>query len=99
MGLFKSKVEKMKAKRDVEGLIKALKDEDWNVREAAASALGEIGDKRAVKPLKDALEAEYVFLGGGSSFEDMVRQGAEMHHRINSFKEAAKKALGKIKAK
>jgi HEAT repeat protein len=98
MGLFKSKVEKMKAKRDVEGLIEALNDEDFNVRAAAASALGEIGDKRAVKPLRDALKAGYLFVGGDYSFEDMA-QRAEVQQRINSFKEAAEKALKKIKAK
>lgn len=36
-------------------LIKALQDEDGYVREAAASALGKIGDKRAVEPLIAAM--------------------------------------------
>jgi len=31
MGLFKPNIEKMKAKGDVKGLIKALKDKDWHV--------------------------------------------------------------------
>jgi len=45
-------VEKMKAKRDVNGLIKALDYEKASeVRHAAAKALGEIGDTRAVEPL------------------------------------------------
>lgn len=45
-------VEKMKAKKDVSGLIKALSyTKDASVREAAAHALGEIGDPRAVEPL------------------------------------------------
>ena len=52
-GLFgPPNVEKLQAKGNVKGLIKALgykKDED--VREAAAKALGEIGDARAVEPL------------------------------------------------
>ena len=49
-------VEKMKAKRDVNGLIKALNyKQDSEIRENAAKALGEIGDTRAVKPLSIAL--------------------------------------------
>jgi HEAT repeat protein len=45
-------VEKMKAKKDVNGLIKALSyTKDATIREAAASALGEIGEPRAVEPL------------------------------------------------
>jgi len=49
----------MKAKKDVEGLIKALNYErDHDVRMGAAEALGEIGDKRAVEPLIQALEAD-----------------------------------------
>ena len=56
-------IEKMKAKRDVQGLIKALlykKDstegEHFRVRRTAAKALGEIGDPRAVEPLISMLK-------------------------------------------
>jgi HEAT repeat protein len=49
-------VEKMKAKKDVQGLIEALDyRKDNGIREAAARALGEIGDKRAAKALIDVL--------------------------------------------
>lgn len=54
-------VEKMKARRDVQGLIKALgyqKGESWdakNIRQGAARTLGELGDLRAVGPLSAAL--------------------------------------------
>jgi hypothetical protein len=44
-------VEKMKANRDVRGLITALKNEDKNVRRAAAMALRQIGDVKTIKPL------------------------------------------------
>ena len=45
-------IEKLKAKRDVKGLIKALGyQKDYFVRKAAAMALGEIMDPRAIKPL------------------------------------------------
>ena len=37
------------------GMIRALSDNDWMVRSAAAEALGSLGDKRAVDPLIKAL--------------------------------------------
>ena len=49
-------VEKLKAKRDVKRLIKALQyPEDYRVRDAAARALGAIGDPRAIEPLVTAM--------------------------------------------
>jgi len=52
-------VEKMKARRDVKGLIRALGyKKDWEVRAAAARALGGIKDPRAVEPLIAALKDE-----------------------------------------
>ena len=53
---FKPNIEELKARRDVEGLIRALKDSDWLVRARAAEALGKIGDSRAVEPLIEALD-------------------------------------------
>lgn len=41
---------------DVLEQIAALKDEDWGIREEAASALGELGDARGVRPLVMALK-------------------------------------------
>ena len=60
MGIFRGKpnVEKLAAEKDVEGIIKALGDEDKDVRMDAAGALGKIGDKRAVDPLTAALEKD-----------------------------------------
>lgn len=50
-------VEKLKAKGDVKGLIKALRyEKDYRVRRDAAKALGKIGDARAVEPLIHALK-------------------------------------------
>jgi HEAT repeat protein len=58
-GLFKPSVEKMKAKEDVEGLVKALKyTKDCTVRRGAAEALGEIRDSGAVDPLIQASRDE-----------------------------------------
>jgi len=51
MGLFEPNVEKLEKKKNVKGLIKALRHEDVHVRWSAAEALGEIGDARAVEPL------------------------------------------------
>lgn len=58
--LFRSRVERMARKKDVEGLIKALKDEDWTVRKRVAEVLGEICDIRAVEPLIQTLEDDDV---------------------------------------
>jgi HEAT repeat protein len=57
MGLFgPPNIEKMKAKKNVKGLMKALcYKRDWLIRQTAAEALGEIGDSCAVEPLIDAL--------------------------------------------
>ena len=47
----------------VELLIQALKDKNWGIRRRrAASALGNIGDKRAVEPLIQALKEENVHI-------------------------------------
>lgn len=51
MGLFKPNVERMRVKRDVKGLLKALQHKDSNIRIQAVEALGSVGDKRAVEPL------------------------------------------------
>jgi HEAT repeat protein len=47
----------LKSRGDVDGLIEALGyQDDHNIRLAAATALGRIGDSRAVDPLVSALE-------------------------------------------
>jgi HEAT repeat protein len=49
-------VQRLKAQGDIDGLIEALGyQDDHNIRLAAASALGRIGDTRAAKPLIAAL--------------------------------------------
>ncbi len=50
-----SRISKMEENRDVEGLIRILKEEKNN-RNSAALALGDIGDARAVEPLIQALK-------------------------------------------
>ncbi len=44
----------MQRRRDAEGLIRALDDPSETVRAAAATALGAVGDGRAIEPLKHA---------------------------------------------
>ena len=56
---YGSSIEELEAKKDVKGLIKALRNKDSGVRKAAAEALGKIGDQRAVEPLIEALRDEY----------------------------------------
>jgi HEAT repeat protein len=60
MGIFgrKPNIEKMKASRDVKGLIKALKDKNADIRGKATEALSEIGDANAVEPLVASLRDE-----------------------------------------
>jgi len=55
-GLFGTDVKKLKASRNVQGLIFALQHKDPTVQYDAAEALGEIGDDRAVEPLLAALK-------------------------------------------
>jgi HEAT repeat protein len=57
MGLFgPPNIEKLKAKQDLEGLVKALDNKKYaDVRCQSAKALGQIGDKSAVEPLIAAL--------------------------------------------
>lgn len=53
MFLFEPNIEKLEAKKDVKGLIKALKynkrGEDFSIRKDAVIALGKTGDMRAVE--------------------------------------------------
>jgi HEAT repeat protein len=49
-------IETLKGKKDVKGLIKALKSDDINIRMFAAITLGEIGDERAITPLTQSLK-------------------------------------------
>ena len=64
MGIFDKlfgppNVEKLKSKKDVKGLIKALQyGEDWQIRKDAAEAIGDIGDAKAVDPIIQVLNDE-----------------------------------------
>ncbi len=55
---FKPNIEKMKEKRDVKGLKKALRNKDVLIRAKAARALGELKDESAVEDLIEALQDE-----------------------------------------
>jgi HEAT repeat protein len=74
-------VKKLKEKRDVNGLVRALGyRQDWAVRRDAAEALGEVGDARVVNALIAALKDNVDY------FPD----------RTNKIRSAAVKALGRI---
>ena len=66
--LFKPNIEKLKEKKDVESLIKALQYKgDLDVRSEAVEAVGKIGDKRAVEPLIQALNDENKYVREGAA--------------------------------
>ena len=100
-------VNKMKAKRDVKGLVNALSyDKDEAVRRGARLAFLEIGDPRAVEPLinylknKDGLERKVAMellgaLGDARAVEPLI--GALLDERLNPYPEAVN-ALCKIGA-
>lgn len=58
LGFFKPNIKEMEKKRDVDGLIKALRNRDSQVRRSASAALVWITDKRAMEPLAQALKDE-----------------------------------------
>jgi len=72
-------VQKLKEKHNIEGLLKALGyEKNRDVREAAAKALGEIGDAQAVEPLIATLKnAEMSYEG-----KDLVCSIAEALGKI-----------------
>ena len=98
-------IDKLNANRDVPGLIKALgyqKDPYGDMHRAAAKALGQIGDPRAVEPLIVVLKDELVritaiealgAIGDPRAVEPLVAvlEDPEYYRR-----EAAARALGQI---
>jgi HEAT repeat protein len=69
MKYYAPQVAKMKDRRDIKGLIKALRDKNPAIREWAAGSLGELGDRSAVEPLCSALKdpAESVRMSAASA--------------------------------
>jgi len=61
-----------------------------------AWALGEIRDKRAIKPLKELQEIKLGMGIGGGSFEEMMKQAAEAKKNVEFVKGKAREALEKI---
>jgi len=55
-GHEKPNIQELQRRRDTKGLVDALKHEDEGVREYAAEALGNLGDKMAIGPLCESLE-------------------------------------------
>jgi len=61
--LIKPNIRKLKESKDVPGLINALEYKSKSsIRKAAAEALGKIGDKSAIKALKETLSDNNVFV-------------------------------------
>jgi len=57
-GLFRPNIERLKKRKDVERLIRALQHRDWHIRMDAAEALGTLADERAIEPLIECLKDE-----------------------------------------
>lgn len=78
---LKKQVEKLKKRRDVDALIKILENREdklgfGGVRQAAAAALGDIGDPRAIEPLIAALNDRDHFAAGEAN-NALIRIGDE----------------------
>jgi HEAT repeat protein len=100
-------IAKLKAKRDVEGLVKALgyRKDQGGVRKDAIVALGEIGDPRAVEPLIAALDDEQTGraamkalgqIGDPRAVEPLIVILTNEHQRPLSRGRDAAEALGEI---
>lgn len=110
MGIFDKlfrppNVEELKAKKDIEGLIKALKYKNDDVRCEATKALAEIKDVRAEEPLIQALKDEdrYVRIEATKALGE-IRDPMAVEPLIQALKDkdssvrgAVTKALGEIK--
>jgi HEAT repeat protein len=104
-GFGTSDVQKMREKRDVKGLIKALGyEKDRDVREGAAEAIGKIGDPRAVEQLIKALNdsdwrvhrnsaSALGRIADGRAVEPLIRA---LNGRDLGVRQSAAEALGKI---
>ncbi len=90
-------VETLKAKRNVRGLIRALKNDNQNIRNAALEALGEIGDPRAAEPVAGFFPQEPFLVAkilkglGTPGFEVLL---ANLHNEEVDIRWAAAKVLG-----
>ena len=99
------KVETLKARKDIKGLIKALRyRKDEGVRQAAAEVLGKIGDPRAVEPLIAALkDAEWIVREAAAKALGKIGDTRAVEPLIAALKDqnswaraAAAESLGKI---
>jgi len=104
MGILSgSYIEELKANKDVEGLINALKDKEPIVRGDAAEVLGEIGDSRAVEPLIEVLKdiVQYIAIEslrkiGEPAVEPLIKA---LKNKDTLIRSGAARALGEIRDK
>lgn len=74
----------MRRARNIDGLIRALADPDEIIRQAAAEALGSVGDERAMEPLE-----RLKF----SDSDAEVRRAASLAHAQVAARLAAKRSI------
>ena len=98
----KPNIEKLQGKKDVQGLIEALSDQDSTIIAAAAKALGEMGATSAVGPLREkaltgnlAAISALGLIGGPQSIKVLVhltQREAFPHHVLAGIIQALGKA-------
>lgn len=98
----KPNIEELKKKKDIDGLIKAMGNEDFDIRTYASVALVDMGDK-PLKPLIKALEEKNDTLRWGAIFvlSKMGKTAVEpleklLDHKDQDVREYARMALDMI---
>jgi len=102
--VFGSNVGKLKGRRDIDGLARALEDSDPDVQFRAAEALGDIGDERSVGPLVHSLKTSEFAGVRWKSAEALSKIGDPavgslvtlLQHRDDDIRWKAALALGEI---
>ena len=82
-------IERLKEASDIEGLIKALKHSDKYIRLKAVRALREVGDEKAIEPLREVLsdrEAYTTEIAGYAIEEIVERVGVAIKDREKAIK-------------
>jgi len=92
--IFKPDIERLKESNDIEGLIKALKHSDKYICLKAVRALREVGDEKAIEPLREILSDREAYTAeiAGYAIEQIVeRVGVAIKDREKAIKSLSDK--------